>query len=331
LNFRIRLRIHEFPAAFLVTEPGSAQERVVPIHDRLFIGRECAGIEPDQRIIVLGEDVSRNHCEIRLDTQQDRAYVVDSSTNGTRVNGTRIERAQPVVLRSGDRIVVGPKELEFRSDQFVAESGPDHGVTVRNMSLTRMAMVVGDIIQYSTISEYTESDVLMAGLERVFSQLFRLLSAHRGTLNNYVGDAFFAIWELDHNPNGVHDAMEFALAADRLVLELSPELSLRDPEGSPIRMGWAVAAGLVAVSSMTGMLVAVLGDATNLAFRVSGLAGRDGRSDVLATGAVRDATQDRFRFEDPEDVTVKGRMASERIYAAHALTAGDDARGGGGG
>lgn len=64
---------------------------------------------------------------------------------------------------------------------------------------------------------------------------------------------------------------------------------------------------------------AALGDATNLAFRVSGLAGRDGRSDVLATTAVRDAVQDRFRFGSPEDVTVKGRTASERIYATASL------------
>ena len=37
------------------------------------------------------------------------------------------------------------------------------------------------------------------------------------------------------------------------------------------------------LSLLTGMFVTVLGDATNVAFRLSALAGRDGRPDVLAT------------------------------------------------
>jgi len=312
------LRIHEFPLAFLVVDPGSTEERVLPIHDRLFVGRECPGVEHDRKLLVDDESVSRNHLEIRLDVDQDRAYVVDTSTNGSRVNGTRIERAVPVPIRPGDRILVGPKELEFRSDRFLGGSGLDQKLTVRNVSLTHMAMVVGDIIQYSTISEYTSTEVLMESLERLYGELYQLLSQHRGTLSNYVGDAFFAIWELDHDPSGAENAMAFTLAADELVNQLSPTLKLRDPDGSPIRMGWAVAKGPVAVSSMTGMLVSVLGDATNLVFRISGLAGRDGRSDVLVTEAVRDATQHRFRFDNPQDVTVKGRKASERIYAAGA-------------
>lgn len=313
------MRIHEFPLAFLVVDPGSEAERVLPIHDRLFVGRDCPGVEPDRRLIVDDDSVSRNHFEIRLDVEQDRAYIVDTSTNGTRVNGTRIERAAPMLLRPGDRVLVGTKQLEFRSDRFLGGTGLDEKLTVKNISLTQMAMVVGDIIQYSTISEYTDSEVLMGSLERLYGEICQVLVQHKGTLNNYVGDAFFAIWELDQDPAAADHALEFALAAAQRVDEVSPTLDLRDPDGQPIRMGWAVAQGLVAVSSLTGMLVAVLGDATNLAFRLSGLAGRSGRSDVLATSAVRNATQQRFLFTESEDVTVKGRKASERIYAAKAL------------
>ena len=312
------MRIHEFPLAFLVVDPGSDRERVLPIHDRIFVGRDCAGIEPDRRWLVDDPGVSRNHLEIRLDEEQDRAYIVDTSTNGTRVNGSRIERASSVPLHPGDRVRVGQQELEFRSDRF-SGSGSDLKQTVKNISLTQMAMVVGDIISYSTISEYTDTETLMSNLGKLYGELCNVLSEHHGTLNNYVGDAFFAIWELEQNPNAAQDAVNFALAADRCVDEISADLDLRDPEGKPIRMGWAVASGLVAVSSMTGMLVAVLGDATNLVFRISGLAGRDGRGDVLATQAIRDATLDKFAYGDPEDVTVKGRKASERIYAANPL------------
>ena len=72
-------------------------------------------------------------------------------------------------------------------------------------------------------------------------------------------------------------------------------------------MGWGVALGPAAVSQLTGMLVTVLGDATNVAFRLSGLAGRDGRPDVLVTDVVHRVTSVAFAFTSPSAIQVKGR------------------------
>ena len=58
------------------------------------------------RLLVDGPDVSRNHVEIRLEPDAGRAWVIDTSTNGTRLNGVRIERAVPIPLKSGDVVVV---------------------------------------------------------------------------------------------------------------------------------------------------------------------------------------------------------------------------------
>ena len=310
----------EFPSAYLVVDPGSAHQRMLPIVDRFYIGRECAGIPPNSRVLVDDLSVSRNHVEIRLDAAHNQAWIVDSSVNGTWINGARIERNVPVQLRTGDQITLAKAQtiMEFRSDRFDRATVPPANRTVANISTSRMAMVVGDIIQYSTVSEYTDTQVLMTNVGRLYSALSEVLSTHKGTVNNYVGDAFFAIWELEHNPSAVQDALTFALAARLVVARLAPELSLRYPDGQPLRMGWAVAEGLVAVSTLTNMVVA-LGDATNLVFRLSGLAGRDGRADVLATQRVSQLTKDDFLFDSPEDVTVKGRSALERIYAVHTL------------
>ena len=74
--------------------PGSPGEATWPLVERLFVGRECAGVDDAHRIL-LSDDlaVSRNHLEIRVDPEQSRAVVVDTSSNGVRVNGIRIERA----------------------------------------------------------------------------------------------------------------------------------------------------------------------------------------------------------------------------------------------
>ncbi len=84
-------------------------------------------------------------------------------------------------------------------------------------------------------------------------------------------------------------------------------------------MGWGVAAGPAAVSMLTGMLVSVLGDATNVAFRLSGVAGRDGRPDVLVTDAVYRATAASFAFTAPSAIEVKGRTQAVETLGASRL------------
>jgi pSer/pThr/pTyr-binding forkhead associated (FHA) protein len=76
----------------------------------LVIGRE-AGCD----IVVPNKDVSRRHAEIFVSPQ---GYVlVDSSTNGTFVNGDRIE-AQRVLSRA-DVIKIGDHEFRFYADKAV--------------------------------------------------------------------------------------------------------------------------------------------------------------------------------------------------------------------
>ncbi|MGH9225947.1 MAG: FHA domain-containing protein [Acidimicrobiales bacterium] len=300
-------------AAFLVVHPGTNEERLIPLRDRLWVGRDCRGVDEEHRFELSDPSISREHFEIRLDLHQDRAYVFDTSTNGTRLNGSRVERAVPVPLKPGDRLRAGATEFEFRSVHFQG-SGLDARQTTRNVSVARLAMVVGDVIAYSTISQHTQEGVLLESIDRLYGQLRGLLTLHRGTLNNYVGDAFFAIWELESMPDASEHALSFALDANDKVAEVAPSLAIRDPEGRPVQMGWGVALGQAAVSTLTGSLVSVLGDATNVAFRLSGLAGRNGLGDVLATKAVYDLTRDQFVFARSREVTVKGRTGTETIY-----------------
>ena len=49
---------------------------------------------------------------------QDQAWLVDRSTNGTWLNGARMERSVPVQIMPGDRVQVGPIEFQFLSRHF---------------------------------------------------------------------------------------------------------------------------------------------------------------------------------------------------------------------
>ncbi len=303
----------ESPAT-VVVEPGSDHELTVPVQDWLVIGRECQGIEESRRLLVDADTVSRHHCEIRLDHVDDRAVLIDLSTNGTRVNGVRVERAVPVPLVAGDEIQVGSTRLEFRSEHFRSAGRTDVRRTTRYVDTTTMALVVGDIVGYSTVSEHTESSVILDSLESLYTGLRQLLVEHRGTLNAYAGDAIFAVWDAEPAAAGVEPAVAFARAARRHVLEAAPELTLRSDDGSPLRMGWAVVLGPVAVSTLTKAQAAVIGDTTNLAFRLSGVAAREGYPDIVITEAARNALGDACEYEGPFTVHVKGRRAAVPIF-----------------
>lgn len=305
----------EHPLGYLIVAGRGGPDLTVPIFGQLFVGRECPGISPQRRLLLEDPQISRNHLELRLDADTDRAFIIDTSTNGTKLNGRRLERAVPVPIRSGDLIGIGDLSLRFESDRFRSAQEVDPRVTRAHIGSAPMVMVVGDITNYSTIAEITDPSVIASSLNELWQELGRILRAHQGTLNHYAGDALYAVWELHTMPpTGIQLAITFALAANQRVEELGPGLPLRDPQGSPLHMGWGVVAGVAALAAMTRSVEAVIGDSTNVAFRLAGLAGRDGRAPVMVTSTAREAVKDKFVWGDPEQVLLKGRQTTETVF-----------------
>jgi pSer/pThr/pTyr-binding forkhead associated (FHA) protein len=83
----------------------SFEGREVPVTgDRVVLGRsrECD-------IRLADTNVSRRHAEVRR--EDDAYWIVDlGSTNGTELNGRRVEREQ---LSDGDRITLGATDVRF--------------------------------------------------------------------------------------------------------------------------------------------------------------------------------------------------------------------------
>ena len=161
--------------------------------------------------------------------------------------------------------------------------------------------------------------MLRENIDRLYAELRQILTRHHGTLSNYVGDAFFATWETEAVPDAVREAVSFAVESAESLPRIAAGLELRAPGGGPLRMGWGVASGSAAVSQLTGMLVTVLGDATNVTFRLSALAGREGRPDVLVTDAVQRATPTGFAFTSAWAIQVKGRVQAVQTLGASRL------------
>jgi len=79
-------------------------------------------------------------------------------------------------------------------------------------------------------------------------------------------------------------------------------------------MGWAVVVGPVAVSTLTQ--AQARGDRRHdqPAFRLSGIAGRDGLPAGAVTDGYRQALADTYTYDGPVTLQVKGRSASVDVY-----------------
>ncbi len=215
----------------LVVAPDTPGERSVPVYDWLVVGRECAGADDRRRVLIDDPAISRTHLELWLDHERDQAWLTDRSTNGTRINGQRMERSTPVQVQPGDRVRLGRVELQFRSRRFTTVAAEGLPETVLEIAVADMVMVVGDILSFSAIAEYTEDRVLLHNIDRLYAELRQVLFRRHGTLSNYVGDAFFATWETAATPDAVTSAVAFALEAAEEVARVAPGLELRDPAG----------------------------------------------------------------------------------------------------
>ncbi len=307
---------HEARALLLVA-PGTPEERPVPIWDRLFAGRECSGVDESRRVLIEDPEVSRHHLEIRLDG--DRAWLIDLSTNGTRLNGVRVERAVSTPLHEGDRITVGSIELEFRFLPPADVLGVGYAPTLRRFTRTDLAVVVGDVVGYTRLTAQVGNEALISILGLTFDTLRESLQRHGGNVANIVGDAFFAVWERDRAPDALRSAISFALDGRRALQELAIETRVSD--APVLRMGWGVTCGEAAIGALTSSLVHVVGEPANLAFRLSTVAGRADRPEVLTTAPVHQATKALFSFKGPFEVAIKGRDNPETVYGIERRSA----------
>ena len=296
---------------WLVVAPATRDERVVRLNDRVHIGRECAGIAPAQRILLDDPAVSRDHAEVLI--IGGTAFLVDRSTNGTRVNGRRVEQGERVPLVDGDRLTVGDSEIMLRTTAIVLEPDDDSRRTITAESVEECVVLVGDVVGYTRLTEMHGAAAVAGAVDGLFTELRRVVAGYHGTVSNFAGDAILAVWEQSAAPGAAASAISCVVAAHQYASEAATLTPVRYEDGESIRIGWSVTSGAVATSHPSPARMTVHGDAVNLAFRLAGLAGRAEIAPILVDAEVAEVAVAAATFGEPFEVTVKGRHAPARV------------------
>jgi class 3 adenylate cyclase len=292
--------------------------RRVPVTDRLFIGRQCEGVADDKRIVIPHASVSRDHAVV---SRTRRGLTIrDTSKNGTRVNGVRGTTGAEQPLGDGDQIEIGPLTLRAVTGGLPRASDTEAIDTrTETISLDRhVTHLVADVRDYSTVAQEVGSAVVCSVMAEVFHELSRITHRHHGTVKDYAGDAIFAYWE--HGPAETREravdacraALEQAQAARRLAASLPDECAaLRS-----LRIGWGLSTGRVTLShyGVRNDNVAVVGDATNLAFRLSALALRTLQSPIVLCEETARLVAEKMPLRAHGRVETKGRKGRELVF-----------------
>ena len=294
----------------------------INVLDRLYIGRVCQGVPADKCIIVSDASVSRDHAVITYSGSD--LTIKDSSRNGSRINGVRMTSGGEQKLQPGDVVDIGSLTLHViitEPPNIYGESDELEQVdTTRVLSLHEtVTHLVADIRGFSTVAQRTESSLLFEVLSKLYDTLTNIVHENHGTVKDFAGDAIFAFWEHTgkDNPMVAQNACRAALSQEQAAMALFSGLPDKFSELRHLQLGWGIATGPATLShyGVRTENLALVGDSTNLAFRLAGLANKELSSAIVICHKTADMVKSDMAVEPLGDVDTKGREGKEVVFS----------------
>ena len=302
----------------LVWRNSSKETCQIAVEDRVFIGRTCQGVAKDKRVIVNEPNVSRDHAV--LSWSNGKLKIKDTSRNGTYVNGVRITAGSELVLKAGDNIEIGRLSFEVilkNSEEFVGETIASDATCVMSVTKT-VTHLVADVRGFTGITQRMASNAVLDLLSDVFRMLTEVVHRYQGTVKDFAGDAIYAFWEHGEYPsaqkiiNACAAAKEQSTAINSYLQALADEDPLRH-----LTLGWGISTGEATLShyGIRQDNLALVGDSTNLAFRLAALANNTLPQPIVVCSKSAKLAGSALVLNEVGMVKTKGRKGSERVYS----------------
>jgi adenylate cyclase len=308
------------PKPYLEWVDKNQQTQYLEIVDKIFIGRSCKGVDPQKRILVHDAQVSRDHAVVSR--RAERLQITDSSKNGTWVNGTRLAAGASSEIMDGDNIKVGestfrvcyPENVSDVKDAAILTDGTR--VTATEIMVTN---VVADVRDFTTFSQDHASSDVYALMKEIFDKFSAIVYQFKGTIKDYAGDAVYAFWGHDVEPIKTQAvlACQAAIKQTQTIKDIRTQLIGKNLAADNLQMGWGITTGKVTMSHYGSRAtdLALVGDCTNLAFRLSGLANKELSEKIVICSQTADLVRDDLTLKDLGPVSIKGRTGKEHIFA----------------
>ena len=219
----------------------------------------------------------------------------------------------------GERSHIRRAFSQYLSEDVVRRIAAAPGQLKLGGEARTMTIMFCDLRGFTSIAERYKADpeALTHLINRILTPLSRTVTAHKGTIDKYIGDCVMAFWNapLD-DPHHAANAADCALAMLREMDALNAELQAESPDAPVIRVGIGINTGPVVVGNMGSDLrfdYSVLGDAVNLAARVQSYSGNYGVDVVVAEDTAAAAAD--FAWLQADRIAVKGKAHAADVFA----------------
>ena len=178
-----------------------------------------------------------------------------------------------------------------------------------------MSVLFSDIRGFTTVSERSEPEEIVRTLNEYFTRQVKVVFAHRGTVDKFVGDMIMALFgaPLD-DPDHADHAVQTALAMIDELHGLNKEWAA---QGRPtLDIGVGVNSGdMVAgiIGSEAIMSYTVIGDNVNLGSRLESL-NKQYNCHIIISENTRQRLKRRYDIRPLGDVVVKGKTQPVAIF-----------------
>jgi adenylate cyclase len=178
-----------------------------------------------------------------------------------------------------------------------------------------IAIFFSDIINFTSITEKTDPELLTQYLCEYFEELSCIILIHRGTIDKYIGDAIMAFWGAPiAEEKSSQQAAKAALQCLKRLNELNKKWELEKRPVLETRIGIHLGDAIVGnLGSSERLNYTAIGDATNIASRLENINRLYG-TQIIISQTVYDAIKDQFAIRLVDYVRLKGKAAPSYIY-----------------
>ena len=308
------------PKPYLEWVDENQHTQYLEIVDKVFIGRSCKGVDPQKRILVQDAQISRDHAVVSR--RAEHLKITDRSKNGTWVNGIRLAAGASSDISDGDIIKVGeftfrvcyPENVTDIKETDIFTDGTR--VTPTEIMVTN---VVADVRDFTTFSQDHASSDVYALMKEIFDKFSAIVYQFKGTIKDYAGDAVYAFWDHDLEPIKTQAvlACQAAIKQTQTVNDIRAQLIGKNLAAENLQMGWGITTGKVTLSHYGSRAadLALVGDCTNLAFRLSGMANKELSEKIVICSQTAALVGDELALKDLGSISIKGRTGQEHVFA----------------
>jgi class 3 adenylate cyclase len=263
--------------------------------------------------------VYRDHAVVSR--RAEHLQITDRSKNGIWVNGTRLAAGASSKLVDGDTISLGefslrvfcPENVTHVTDPAILTDGTR--VTPTEIMVTN---VVADVREFTTFSQAHASSDVYAVMKEIFDTFSAIVYNYKGTIKDYAGDAVYAFWDHAVEPISKQAvlACQAAIQQTKTINEIRSKLGGQNIAADNLQMGWGITTGSVTMSHYGSRAadLALVGDCTNLAFRLSGIANKELSEKIVICSQTAELIRNDLKIKDLGAVAIKGRTGKEHVF-----------------